>query len=75
MTSRSYNSTNWRQKASEGTQNQRTNPPPTASYKNDDSPAPPQSIAEGRRLYIGNMPYMAKTEDIKALFTNNGYEV
>jgi hypothetical protein len=28
----------------------------------------PQAILEGRRLYVGNMPYMAKKEDIRELF-------
>lgn len=28
----------------------------------------PQAISEGRRLYVGNMPYTAKTEDVEALF-------
>lgn len=29
----------------------------------------PQAISEGRRLYVGNMPYTAKSEDVEALFT------
>lgn len=29
----------------------------------------PQAITEGRRLYVGNMPYTAKAEDVEALFT------
>lgn len=32
-------------------------------------PHVPQAISEGRRLYVGNMPYTAKTEDVEALFT------
>jgi hypothetical protein len=28
----------------------------------------PQAIIEGRRLYVGNMPYMAKKEDVHELF-------
>lgn len=33
------------------------------------SPHVPHAIAEGRRLYVGNMPYTAKSEDVEALFT------
>lgn len=29
----------------------------------------PQAITDGRRLYVGNMPYTAKAEDVEALFT------
>jgi len=29
----------------------------------------PQAISEGRRLYVGNMPYTAKAEDVEAFFT------
>lgn len=32
-------------------------------------PNVPQAISEGRRLYVGNMPYTAKLEDVQALFT------
>ncbi|KAB8234113.1 RNA recognition motif domain-containing protein [Aspergillus alliaceus] len=31
-------------------------------------PSIPQAISEGRRLYVGNMPYTAKSEDVQALF-------
>ncbi|CAG7951602.1 unnamed protein product [Penicillium salamii] len=27
-----------------------------------------QAISDGRRLYVGNMPYTAKTEDVEAIF-------
>jgi hypothetical protein len=67
-------SANWRQRASPNDQNQQTattTPPPS---KNDPS-ASQQSIADGRRLYVGNMPYMAKTEDIEALFAAHGFKV
>jgi len=33
------------------------------------SPHVPHAISEGRRLYVGNMPYTAKSEDVEALFT------
>lgn len=29
----------------------------------------PQAISEGRRLYVGNMSYSAKSEDVQELFT------
>ncbi|EER29614.1 hypothetical protein D8B26_003817 [Coccidioides posadasii str. Silveira] len=34
------------------------------------APDVPASFAEGRRLYVGNMPYMAKKEDVEALFNS-----
>ncbi|WEW58995.1 hypothetical protein PRK78_004463 [Emydomyces testavorans] len=34
------------------------------------APDVPASFAEGRRLYVGNMPYMAKKEDVEALFSS-----
>ncbi|KAL4784071.1 hypothetical protein BJX76DRAFT_234299 [Aspergillus varians] len=35
----------------------------------------PQAISEGRRLYVGNMPYTAKMEDVKEVFVKGGFEV
>ncbi|KAL4927282.1 RNA-binding protein [Aspergillus undulatus] len=35
----------------------------------------PQAISEGRRLYVGNMPYTAKMEDVRELFSKGGFEV
>lgn len=35
----------------------------------------PASIAEGRRLYVGNLLYMAKLEDIQNLFPVDEYKV
>lgn len=42
------------------------------SVDNDSLSVPeiPASFAEGRRLYVGNMPYMAKKEDVEALFNS-----
>ncbi|PBK72284.1 RNA-binding domain-containing protein [Armillaria solidipes] len=34
-----------------------------------------QAIEEGRRLYVGNLPYMAKQQDVQALFEGDGYTV
>ena len=31
------------------------------------------AIAEGRRLYVGNLPYMAKTRDIEQLFASENF--
>ncbi|KAM5449874.1 hypothetical protein MaudCBS49596_004636 [Microsporum audouinii] len=46
--------------------------PPTASSSSPYRlPAHP-AIIERRRLYIGNMPYMAKKEDVVALFNDTG---
>lgn len=35
----------------------------------------PQAIGEGRRLYVGNMPYTAKSQDVEALFTGAGFSM
>lgn len=35
----------------------------------------PQAISEGRRLYVGNMPYTATSEDVEALFTAAGFSM
>ena len=32
-----------------------------------------QAIAEGRRLYVGNMPYRAKKKDVESLFSTGDY--
>ena len=34
-----------------------------------------QAIQDGRRLYVGNLPYMAKTDDIAMLFPGDDYTV
>lgn len=43
--------------------------------RGEDDPRTLQAIAEGRRLYVGNMPYMAKTRDVEALFADLAYQV
>ena len=43
--------------------------------RGEDDPNTLQAIAEGRRLYVGNMPYLAKTKDVKSLFAEGGYQV
>ena len=32
-----------------------------------------REMANGRRIYVGNMPYMAKKSDVEALFAEAGY--
>ncbi|KAH0542298.1 hypothetical protein FGG08_003325 [Glutinoglossum americanum] len=66
-TTRSQNSTNWREN------NQQTSSSVASPGESDSLVS--QSIAEGRRIYIGNMPYMAKPEDVEALFADKGYKV
>ena len=34
-----------------------------------------QAIDEGRRLYVGNMPYFAKTADVTKVFSESGFEM
>lgn len=45
------------------------------SLRGEDHPSTLQAIAEGRRLYVGNMPYFAKTEDVEALFVDCNYQM
>ena len=43
--------------------------------RGEDDPDTLQAIAEGRRLYVGNMPYMAKTRDVEMLFGEHNYRM
>ena len=45
------------------------------TLRGEDDPARLQAIAEGRRLYVGNMPYIAKTKDVEILFAEGGYQL
>lgn len=45
------------------------------TLRGEDDPATLQAIAEGRRLYIGNMPYIAKTNDVEILFAEGNYQL
>ena len=45
------------------------------TLRGEDDPNTLQAIAEGRRLYVGNMPYIAKTKDVAALFTEDDYQM
>lgn len=54
--------------------------PKTASHtlntiRGEDDPRTLQAIADGRRVYVGNMPYMAKPEDVKGLFADGDYSM
>ena len=45
------------------------------TLRGEDDPDTLPAIAEGRRLYVGNMPYIAKTKDVEMLFAESGYHV
>ena len=45
-----------------------TNPPHNEAMRGEDDPRTLQAIAEGRRLCVGNLPYMANTQDVMDLF-------
>ncbi|OCL05748.1 hypothetical protein AOQ84DRAFT_390669 [Glonium stellatum] len=34
-----------------------------------------RQMADGRRIYVGNLPYMAKKSDVEALFKDAGYTI
>ncbi|PLB46126.1 RNA-binding domain-containing protein [Aspergillus steynii IBT 23096] len=73
-TGRAFHSPNWRVKREESPSGQSAGSPgPKTSTSrvafSKPSPHVPQAISEGRRLYVGNMPYTAKSEDVQALFT------
>ncbi|KAL2867183.1 uncharacterized protein BJX67DRAFT_107077 [Aspergillus lucknowensis] len=80
-TGRAFNSPNWRMKREE------EGPSSAGSRANDSAHISrgslggrsngnviPQAISEGRRLYVGNMPYTAKMEDVQGLFNAAGFE-
>ncbi|KAJ5756940.1 uncharacterized protein N7511_007122 [Penicillium nucicola] len=77
---RAFNSANWRTKVDSPSASPSR---PSPSRPSNASPSTtntsraafsrpgshvPQAISDGRRLYVGNMPYTAKTEDVEALF-------
>ncbi|KAL8727504.1 MAG: hypothetical protein Q9181_005690 [Wetmoreana brouardii] len=47
----------------------------TAVLRGEDDPRTLQAIAEGRRLYVGNLPYIAKTRDVERLFAESNYQI
>ena len=47
----------------------------SATLRGENDPRTLQAIEEGRRLYVGNLPYMARTEDVESLFVQHGYQM
>ncbi|KAI9372651.1 hypothetical protein BJX61DRAFT_506472 [Aspergillus egyptiacus] len=74
---RAFNSPNWRVKGEESPSSSPAKSTimstPRSSFGRQNQV--PQAISEGRRLYVGNMPYTAKMEDVQALFNAGGFEV
>ncbi|KAF9895049.1 hypothetical protein FE257_004677 [Aspergillus nanangensis] len=74
-TGRAFHSPNWRVKREESPSaaDDATSPGPKTITSRVAFSRPsahvPQAISEGRRLYVGNMPYNAKSEDVEALFS------
>jgi len=60
--------------ASGSTVNLGANPPHNETVRGGDDPRTLQAIAERRRLYVGNLPYMAKTQDVMDFFGHD-YQV
>ncbi len=52
-----------------------TTPGTPATIRGEDDPRTLQAIEEDRRLYVGNLPYVAKTKDVEELFISNGYQM
>jgi len=61
--SRALNSPNWRVKG------ERNMPDAVPSGNSQDA------FAEGRRLYVGNLPYVARREDVEGLFPPDQYRM
>jgi hypothetical protein len=70
-TGRAASSNNWRVKHNE-IQGEQPNRGPLDRSAKESTPA---SIAEGRRLYVGNLLYRAKLEDVERLFEDDKYKV
>ncbi|KAH8705969.1 putative ribonucleoprotein [Talaromyces proteolyticus] len=75
-TGRAFNSSNWRMKTDDSpvshpASNNSPRSPFNRSWQQTVSPA----ITEGRRLYVGNMPYMAKKEDVETIFADGNYKI
>ncbi len=54
--------------ASDNSANFGANASHNVALRGEDDPLTLQAIAEGRRLYVGNLPYMANTQDIMDFF-------
>ncbi|CAG8018879.1 unnamed protein product [Penicillium olsonii] len=68
---RAFASPNWRTKSSPAPDSpNRSNPNLNTTRAAFSRPGAhvPQAINDGRRLYVGNMPYTAKTADVEAIF-------
>lgn len=51
---------------------------PTASeveIRGEDDPRTLQAVEEGRRLYVGNLPYLAGAKEVKDLFMSHHYDM
>ncbi|KAJ5765351.1 hypothetical protein N7520_004910 [Penicillium odoratum] len=74
---RAFNSANWRMKSEESPQPPSPSPRTNTSRTAFSRPGShvPQAISDGRRLYVGNMPYTAKSEDVEALFTASEFSI
>lgn len=69
LQSHTFSSKSWdKERKSEGPTNRET-------LRGEDDPSTLQAIAEGRRLYVGNMPYIAKTKDVEMLFAGDDYHM
>ena len=44
-----------------------------APVREDDAAQTSQAIEEGRRLYVGNVPYAANIQDVENLFVGGDY--
>lgn len=52
-----------------------TSPGSPETVRGENDPETLRAIAEDRRLYVGNMPYFAKVDDVQHMFEKDGYEV
>lgn len=43
------------------------------SIRNNDISRAEKAVEEGRRIYVGNLPYEALTGDVEKLFTSNQF--
>ena len=51
------------------------NPVNGGTLRGEDDPDTLQAIAEGRRLYVGNMLYLVKTKDVEMLFAEADFHM
>ena len=58
-----------------GNQKEAVETPSTDDIRGEDDPRTLQAIDEGRRLYVGNLLYAAKPNDVESLFLGNKYEM